>query len=43
LTNKDVYLEHKSDKPTSDMGDAPATSAKDDEGTTIGFFSADIF
>ena len=25
------------------MGDAPATSAKDNEGTTIGFFSADIF
>ena len=24
------------------MGDAPATSAKDGEGTTIGFFSADI-
>ena len=24
------------------MGDAPATSAKDDEGTTIGFLSADI-
>ena len=24
------------------MGDAPATSAKDDEGTTIGFLSVDI-
>ena len=24
------------------MGDAPATSAKDDDGTTIGFFCADI-
>ena len=24
------------------MGDAPATSAKDDEGATICFFSADI-
>jgi alpha-acetolactate decarboxylase len=24
------------------MGDAPATSAKDDEGTTVGFFFADI-
>ena len=24
------------------MGDAPATSAKDDDGKMIGFFSADI-
>jgi hypothetical protein len=24
------------------MGDAPATFAKDEDGTTIGFFSADI-